>query len=158
MRVPRLSIKSILFVFVIFGVGYMFVFVPIRNRWIEQKHPEFYGWADTGKSDCQKHRIEYSPDRSLILSNDNPCFYSPNGTTVHLRNASNHELPGAVILNIKKGGPVYALWKNQQEALVVCRRCRREDLWEMNTSALGVNVEIRFEAVNEPLPDYQIPH
>src|SRR6185503_19512800 len=32
MRVSRLSIESILFAFLIGAVGYMFVFVPIRNR------------------------------------------------------------------------------------------------------------------------------
>jgi hypothetical protein len=160
MRAPRLSIESILFAFVILAAGYMFVFIPLHNRWVMHKHPEFYGWPDTTKSGCEQHRFEFSPDKSWVLSNDNPCFYSPTGTTVHLRRAraDQNELPGLTILNIKRGGPVYALWKNQNEALVVCRRCRREDLWEMNTSGLGVTVELRFEEVNEPLPDYQTPH
>jgi hypothetical protein len=122
-------------------------------------HPEIYGWPDPKL--CNEQKEDVSPDGKFLVVNDNPCFYSPLGTTVHLyeraRMPSPWEQDGAewTILNIRSGGPIITVWKSPTELLVACRRCRREDVWLMRPRYKDIKVIVRYEAYGEPLPDYQ---
>jgi hypothetical protein len=132
------SIEAVVLPLIVLLALAMFVGVPLHNRAVMKRHPEIYGWPDTTASGCDKHRYEYSPDSSHVIVNDNPCFFSQYGTAVHVKRSDTSEIQsGSTVLNIKKGGPVYAIWKNPSEALVVCTRCKREDVREMNASAEG---------------------